>query len=283
MARSLDTRSFQSYNGAVTDVIRMKLLICIVLPATLVLSLLLPLPLNVFAYSDTDGDYISDELEPNYGTDPQNPDSDNDGVVDGQEVLGGTDPLTPPQTVFEKQDSDGDKLTDWMEYLLKTNRNNKDTDGDGHDDYTEVMRGFNPNHVSQEVKGDRLIEVNLDTQQLQFKANNVVIHTFPVSTGKPSTPTPPGAYKIFRKLPVARYRAYDYDIPNVKWNMEFRPSYFLHTAYWHNQFGKRTMSHGCVNIREKDAAILYEYMDIGVAVSIIGQTPKNGLVKKSAV
>ncbi len=50
---------------------------------------------------DTDGDNLSNELEAQYGTDPNNPDTDNDGVADGDEInIYHTDPL--------KFDTDGD-------------------------------------------------------------------------------------------------------------------------------------------------------------------------------
>jgi lipoprotein-anchoring transpeptidase ErfK/SrfK len=54
----------------------------------------------------------------------------------------------------------------------------------------------------------------------------------------------------------------------------FKPSYYLHGAYWHNQFGIRPMSHGCVNIAYKDVEKLYAFMDVGDKVVISGKTPK---------
>ena len=42
---------------------------------------------------DTDGDGLSDGLEPLYGTDVNNPDTDGDGYKDGAEVNGGYNPL----------------------------------------------------------------------------------------------------------------------------------------------------------------------------------------------
>ncbi|MDB4314085.1 thrombospondin type 3 repeat-containing protein [Akkermansiaceae bacterium] len=45
---------------------------------------------------DSDGDGLSDELEEDFGTDPNNPDSDGDGQTDGQEAIeAGTDPTDP--------------------------------------------------------------------------------------------------------------------------------------------------------------------------------------------
>ena len=44
---------------------------------------------------DTDGDALSDSLEVDLGTDPNDPDTDNDGANDGVEYDAGTDPLDP--------------------------------------------------------------------------------------------------------------------------------------------------------------------------------------------
>ena len=50
---------------------------------------------------DSDGDGVSDEVEEDIGTDPNNPDSDGDGQSDGAELnVAGTDP-TNPRSVFK--------------------------------------------------------------------------------------------------------------------------------------------------------------------------------------
>jgi lipoprotein-anchoring transpeptidase ErfK/SrfK len=42
--------------------------------------------------------------------------------------------------------------------------------------------------------------------------------------------------------------------------MYFYRDFGLHGAYWHDNFG-HTMSHGCVNMRQVDAKVLYEWAD----------------------
>jgi hypothetical protein len=63
---------------------------------------------------DTDGDSLTDDVEAEIGSDPNNPDTDGDGLIDGEEVFLGTDPTNP------------------------------DTDGDGTDDLTEEQQATNP-------------------------------------------------------------------------------------------------------------------------------------------
>lgn len=242
----------------------------------LVSSALFCLSLPVVAIEeDTDFDLLPDNLELVYGTDPNNMDSDGDGVEDGVEVLQGTDPLSKPieEETASKRDTDADGLNDWLEYVFGTNANESDTDGDGYSDFAEVMNAYSPTINSPEAVLPRKLLVDLTEQQISYIVDGQVVKRFPVSTGKLLTPTPTGQFAVQRKITVARYRAADYDLPNVKWNMQFLPKYFIHTAYWHNQFGIRPMSHGCVNMKEADAKFLYDYIPVGVPVEIIGKTP----------
>lgn len=179
-------------------------------------------------------------------------------------------------------DSDGDGLSDNIELELGTNPANPDTDGDGFTDGREVENGFNPFIGNNDRGLPRRVEVDLASQRLNYFLNNVKIGSMAVSTGVLKTPTPSGEFKIFNKRPIVHYIGPGYNLPNTKWNLEFKPHFFLHGAYWHNQFGKRPMSHGCVNIAYQDAEKLYKFMAVGDAVIISGRTPR-GPVKQRAL
>ena len=110
---------------------------------------------------DTDGDGLTDGDEIlKYHTDPLKADTDGDGFPDGVEIREGTDPLDPKSfpkdtasvgvsdewqklygiTVKDgEQDTDGDGLSDKLEYQLGTNPLKADTDGDGFSDGDEVL------------------------------------------------------------------------------------------------------------------------------------------------
>lgn len=232
------------------------------------------------AATDSDGDGLSDELESIYGTQFFVADTDADGFTDFEEIKNGFSPLIAGEKALDAVDTDKDKLLDWQEYLFGTNKNNVDTDGDGFTDYDEVMGGYIPTEIVTSTRTVRKIIVDRTKQQLHYVVNDIRITTMPVSTGNPSTPTPNGEFTIQRLVPVIRYTGVDYDFKGVKWNMQFKQHYYFHTAYWHNDFGKRTRSHGCVNMREADAGILYKYVSVGMPVSIIGETPKRLYVAK---
>ena len=71
------------------------------------------------AYTDTDSDGLTDPLERQLGSDPNNPDSDSDGLPDGDEVnVYSTSPLN--------SDSDGDFYSDADEITSGTDPNDFD-------------------------------------------------------------------------------------------------------------------------------------------------------------
>lgn len=170
-------------------------------------------------------------------------------------------------------DTDKDGLSDDVEQKLGTDPNNSDSDGDSYKDGEEVMHGFNPLGPKNDRKVDRRVEVNLDQQQLYYFFNNVKVATMPVSTGLQKWATPVGEYKIFHKEPSRRYKGVGYDYKDTKWNLEFKNGFYLHGAYWHNEFGKRPMSHGCVNMAYKDVEKLYAALSVGDKVKVYGKTP----------
>jgi len=171
-------------------------------------------------------------------------------------------------------DTDKDGLSDMIEEKLETNPIVFDTDGDGHGDGQEVSRGFDPLNAEKVRLKNKNVKVDLTTQQLSYYVGEIKIGSMPVSTGVLSSPTPTGDFKIIRELKSHLYAGPGYYLPNTKWNMEFKRSFYLHGAYWHNQFGVKPMSHGCVNIGYKDAEKLYWFLDVGDSVKIVGKTPR---------
>lgn len=238
--------------------------------------------------ADTDGDGLSDYEELKiYHSDPLQADTDSDTYPDGHEVANGFSPIAQGNVLLEDVDTDGDGLSDAMELKLGTRIDHPDSDNDAVSDKEEVYAGANPLVSGEDRAGVvRHVEVDLTHQRMQYFFNHVSLGTMLISSGLPRKPTPTGEFEILRKLPVARYVGREpgdeYDLPNVKWNLEFKHTYFFHTAYWHNQFGIRAMSHGCVNMRLADAKKLYKFLDVGDKVLIEGKTPI-GKVKKDEV
>lgn len=119
---------------------------------------------------------------------------------------------------------------------------------------------------------NKWIEVNLTEQKLYMHEGTSIVGSFLISSGR-WAPTPTGTFAIWTKMRYVRMTGGNpaigtyYDLPNVPYDMFFYQGYALHGAYWHNNFG-HPMSHGCVNMRPEEAAIVYNWASVGTKVVI---------------
>ena len=208
---------------------------------------------------DYDNDGLTDYEERSiYYTDPYNADTDGDGYIDGLEIEYNYSPRHGGGKKLIKVDSDKDYLNDAWELTLGTDLMNPDSDGDLYLDGTEVAASYHPLDPNP-VKLEKLIKVDLTKQHLTYYFDNKIFGSFPISGGLSYTPTPKGEFKILDKVPVKHYGGADFNYPNTKWNLHFttqRYRYYIHGAYWHNNFGQ-PMSHGCVNVDYENMEPLY--------------------------
>lgn len=174
-----------------------------------------------------------------------------------------------------KPDTDHDGLPDAWETILGTDSNTADTDGDTYPDGLEIQNSYDPLNPNP-IKKEKLIKVSIREQKLRYFFDGKLLEEFAVSTGLKQTPTPLGNFSILKKRPVVHYKGTllgkKYNYPNTKWNMAFKTersgiSYYIHGAYWHNEFGKRR-SAGCVNVRYQDMEMLYAFTQLGTKVVI---------------
>ncbi len=115
-------------------------------------------------------------------------------------------------------------------------------------------------------KGERWIDIDLDTQILVAFEGDLAVYATMISSGKKETPTTTGIYRMWVKESEAdmkNLKSEDpYSVATVPWTQFFYPDEDLaiHTAYWHDGFGTQR-SHGCVNAAPKDARWLYFWSD----------------------
>jgi lipoprotein-anchoring transpeptidase ErfK/SrfK len=114
---------------------------------------------------------------------------------------------------------------------------------------------------------ERWILVDLKTQRLIALEGANPVYAIAISTGKASTPTRPGIFKIQTKVAKQRMRGADYNLPNVPYVMFYQGNYAIHGAYWNRQFGK-PVSHGCVNVAVNHAGWLFDWASVGTPVVI---------------
>lgn len=145
-----------------------------------------------------------------------------------------------------------------------------DSDGDGYSDILELMSGYDP-QSSSIIPLLKTIKVSLKEQRLRYYTGKYLVKEIKISSGVASKPSPKGTFKIDKKMPSHLYAGEGYFYPNTKWNMRFKfnkaGSYYIHGAYWHNDFGK-PKSHGCINVAYKDVETLYNWAPVGTPVTI---------------
>jgi lipoprotein-anchoring transpeptidase ErfK/SrfK len=134
---------------------------------------------------------------------------------------------------------------------------------------TQVLGVQTPADVAE-----RKIEVDLSEQKLRAWDGPKLAYELPVSTGVARHPTVKGTFRVWRKVLSQSYRGGSrvlgnyYYLPNVPYSLFFYKGYAIHGAYWHNDFGIRRRSHGCVNLSIADARKVYEWampvMPVGV-------------------
>jgi hypothetical protein len=106
-------------------------------------------------------------------------------------------------------------------------------------------------------------EVLLDRQVALAIDNNAVVRVIPVSTGKPSTPTPPGDFKVYAK--IAKW----WSTPFREWLLWAVP--FNGGVAFHEfaEVPTYPASHGCVRQLETTAQWMYDFSVVGMPVKVM--------------
>lgn len=113
----------------------------------------------------------------------------------------------------------------------------------------------------------KMLVVDISEQRLTAFENGQVVNTFLISSGLPGMETPRGDFVLDRRVYNKLYSGPGFYLPNTLYNMHITGPYWLHGAYWHNNFGRK-MSHGCVNVHYTNAAWLWDWTSIGTPIAI---------------
>lgn len=117
--------------------------------------------------------------------------------------------------------------------------------------------------------------VDITNKTIDAYEYNSRVNRLLVSAGRPDTPTPTGQYRIYLKRRTQDMRGANADgtnyfQPNVEWINYFYSDYAVHGNYWRPEsyFGNVNSSHGCVGLRNNDAAWVYNWAPIGTPVIV---------------
>lgn len=139
-----------------------------------------------------------------------------------------------------------------------------------------------PTRDSKEILGSHIaadgsekwIEIDISDQKLFAWEGNRRVYEFLVSTGRPGYDTVQGEFRVWRKVRNQAYRGGSrergdyYYLPNVPYSLFFHKAYAIHGAYWHNDFGIKRRSSGCVNLKPEEAEIIYNWAGPAIASGV---------------
>lgn len=150
-------------------------------PTPTITPVITGIPDDIDYETDSDGDFIPDDLEMYYGTDKDNPDSDDDGIPDGYELMGDLDPSNPDtdgdSVIDGDEDYDGDGLNNREEIIIGSNYMAVDSDLDGLTDYEEVYYyGTSPidwDSDDDDISDYDEIQMSLDPNSVDSNGNGI--------------------------------------------------------------------------------------------------------------
>ena len=112
---------------------------------------------------------------------------------------------------------------------------------------------------------EKWVDVDLSHQRVTAYEGTRPVASFLISSGKARTPTVTGVFRIWAKISSQTMEGGStaagdyYNLPGVQWVSYFYKDYSFHGTYWHNNFGT-PMSHGCINMTNRDAGWIYDWM-----------------------
>ncbi len=236
---------------------------------------------------DSDGDGLPDKFERAMGTDPFDPDTSGNGYTDKTEIKHGYDPLRkegrlPLDEAFARKhqgriflqvEGSGEAWyvnpEDNLRYFLGRPADVFNVMG-------KLGRGF-PNNIFDKLKGEEVelskrIVIDTGNQRLSYYWGGVKMGKYLVSTGKASTPTPPGSYHIINKVelawsPLGLWMPYWMGLGTGRIGIHQLP-------YWPNGYREGVwnlgtpVSHGCIRLGIEESKRLYEWAEVGTPVYI---------------
>ena len=102
------------------------------------------------------------------------------------------------------------------------------------------------------------VEANLSDQLLALMSGSKVDYIYPISSGKPSTPTVLGNFQVYAR------------VPGMQSDGMYYSSYFIggYAIHGYDPAPDYPASHGCLRLPMVDATFVYNWLDYGVDVDV---------------
>jgi lipoprotein-anchoring transpeptidase ErfK/SrfK len=140
---------------------------------------------------------------------------------------------------------------------------------------------------AEEKAAARRIVISIPDHKLALFEGDKLIRAYDVATGKLSTPSPEGEYRVVSRVvhptwfgPHNVVRPGPANPLGTRWLGLSIPGYGIHGTNVPESIGKYA-SHGCIRMRNSDVEDLFERVPVGTPVELVGQ-PTEQVAKVSA-
>lgn len=123
----------------------------------------------------------------------------------------------------------------------------------------------------------RVIVVSLEDRKLALVEDGQVKKVYTVAVGKPTTPSPTGTFSIARRVKNPVYQHEGKIVQpgpgnpvGTRWMGLSVKGYGIHGTNEPKSIGKAA-SHGCIRMAKKDLEEMYELVNVGDTVELVGQ------------
>jgi lipoprotein-anchoring transpeptidase ErfK/SrfK len=130
--------------------------------------------------------------------------------------------------------------------------------------------------INAQTQLQHRIVISLADRRLVLLQGDHVLKAYEIAVGKPSTPTPEGRFQVINRIPhpiwCAGGRAVRPGKANplgTRWIGLSKKGYGIHGTNEPDSIGK-AVSHGCIRMRNRDVEELFELVETGVPVELIG-------------
>lgn len=131
-------------------------------------------------------------------------------------------------------------------------------------------------YTSSLMNREKRIEVEKSGFSLKAYEGDLVVFSALISTARPGFTTPVGEFRVLNKIPSMVYDSRGvfppgvatYYFTDVPFNLQVVENILIHGAYWHDGFGKRNLSAGCINLNLDDAWWIYKWAQEGIMVIV---------------